>query len=65
MPPEKQEEKTISKREISQDISEIFPDLHRQFVCILDDSGITIKLAHDTSRDTLLSIKKLLKQYPD
>ncbi len=48
-----------------QDVSILFPDLDHQFVCEIQKNVLTIKLAKDTSRETLLSIRELLEKYPE
>lgn len=47
-----------------QDISVLFPELDRQFVCEVHQDVLTIKLARDTSREILLSIRENLEKYP-
>ncbi len=41
----------------------LFPTLQNKYNCILEEKDITIKLPHETTKDTLVEIKDLIGEY--
>ena len=48
----------------SQETETLFPELQKKYTCTIGDNTLTLQLAPDTQRETLLEIKSILESYP-